>query len=293
VKYRNLIGISPIIISALDNFDKEYDRGDVDYSATDLIRTPKQLYLYRKYTNEIEVDIADQTNRILGNAVHLLIAQYASLGMKELRSYASLPEGTISGKPDVIYLNDKNEWILEDHKVTSTWTLKNKERLKDFERQLNIYAYISNVNNQQLIAHAYINFLFRDWSYMKFLRYQDYPSTQMAHLELPLWSEKQQKEFIQKRMSILNSYKDMPIDKIPSCQDKYQDENWAVFKKDNKRATRKFDNPEDAEQYLIQNKNLNDLYIKHRIGDPVRCMRYCNVAPFCNWWQEHKGEYLK
>jgi hypothetical protein len=88
------------------------------------------------------------------------------------------------------------------------------------------------------------------------------------------------------RLSALEKAK-TDLDNLPLCND---DEMWsepdkyAVYKGDNKRASRVFELETDADNFVNASKT-KDMKIVKRKGDRRKCREYCLAAPFCSQWQ--------
>ena len=72
-----------------------------------------------------------------------------------------------------------------------------------------------------------------------------------------------------------------------------QPSTWALMKNDNKRATKVFDNEEDANKAAAEaaeKAKKGDVYrVEHRPGKYSRCEGdWCGVAQWCDQWQKEK-----
>merc|ERR1711991_1187696 len=84
---------------------------------------------------------------------------------------------------------------------------KAQTELKEFEAQLNIYAFLlrqHSMNPERLFISAVI----RDWSDKKVSG--NYPDTMFPVFELPLWTEAQAENYIAERLS-LHFAEDLPL----------------------------------------------------------------------------------
>ena len=61
------------------------------------------------------------------------------------------------------------------------------------------------------------------------------------------------------------------------------------MKKKKVRAVKLFDTEDDANDFIIIQKDQEDLYIEDRPGFNMRCSKYCNVKRFCpQYTKEHR-----
>ena len=99
-------------------------------------------------------------------------------------------------------------------------------------------------------------------------------------VDIPVWSEKKIKAFVEKRIEL---HKDAKNGRIQPCTDEEKwtkDHVWAVMKKGRKSAVKLYKDKKelpklDAEQY-----------IQFRKGESLRCKHYCDVRDFCPQYEK-------
>lgn len=114
------------------------------YSATTLLKDPKEIILFNRHKDEITEDVSEHVYSLLGTSVHYILekAEEGENQFKEERLYYKFGNDTISGKFDFY---DMEEEMLGDYKVTTVY----KYLLGDNEHyrfQLLTYAYLLRKN---------------------------------------------------------------------------------------------------------------------------------------------------
>ena len=66
--YTNKDGLPESLVRAVRN--EYYNKGDADYSATELLRPPQINYLSHKHEQKLSEDVADVIYRLLGSGIH-------------------------------------------------------------------------------------------------------------------------------------------------------------------------------------------------------------------------------
>src|SRR5215472_2492433 len=112
----------PDIIEDWANYDA-YQRGNADYTTTELIKPPYMLDLERRHKDDIEVDVAELTWRLSGQAKHyifqIIAQQNPERYIAEQRYTMAVAGVTISGMGDLIDLEEPE--TLYDYKETKVW----------------------------------------------------------------------------------------------------------------------------------------------------------------------------
>lgn len=128
-----------------------------------------------------------------------------------------------------------------------------------------------------------------DWYESRAIQ-KDYSNSPSKVLNVPICPREQTEEYLENKISLLQSYENIPDEEIPVCS---ESERWrdpptfAVMKnKSAKRATKLFDNPIEASLFAKQKGG----YVEIREAVDKRCINYCNCNKFCSYYQEHYGE---
>jgi len=120
---------------------------------------------------------------------------------------------------------------------------------------------------------------------------KDYPEAPITIIDIPLWSDEEQDDYISGRIKLHQDaeFERLTGGSLPPCSDL---ERWArpttyaVKKTKNKRAMAVFNSMEEAEFYF-NNNQLDDKHcIEERPGKSVRCEGdYCGVSQFCDQFE--------
>ena len=292
MKYTNKHNIPQEIINAVHN--DNYSRGKATISATGLLQPPRIRLLAQEHYDKLTIDVSDEIWKLLGQSVHTILEranENSEDTITEQRMFATVKDWTVSGQTDSIDVKSK---ILKDYKVTSVWSIVSalQEGKAEWEQQLNIYAYLYKQNTGKTIDQLNIIAISRDWNKNQYLRSGgDYPPSPITVLNIDLWSDEEQEAFIKQRVSIHQEAEvDYLInDKLPLCTDEERwrrKDTYRVEKKGRKTAVRVLDTQEEADEYIGGHKDSKLLKVVEAKGECVRCANYCDVAEFCNQYNE-------
>ena len=292
MKYTNKHNVPQEIINAVHN--DSYSRGKATISATGLLQPPRIRLLAQEHYEELTIDISDEIWKLLGQSVHTILERANEENedtITEQRMYAIVKDWTISGQTDSIDIKNN---ILKDYKITSAWSIVSalQDGKKDWEQQLNIYAYLYRQNTGKTIDQLNIIAIARDWNRNQYLRSGgDYPPSPITVLNIDLWSDEEQQAFIEERVSIHQEAEVQYLinDELPLCTDEERwrrKDTYRVEKKGRKTAVRVLDTREEADEYIGGHKDSKLLKVVEAKGECVRCANYCDVAEFCNQHNE-------
>jgi len=258
MKYSNRFNLPTSFVDAVtkNTYDLTQNNPNV-ISVTSLNNPPKMFQLSRRHWVDLEEDVSDNIWRLLGSAVHEVLARIHEDGrLIEKRIYLDLTTNKIihvlddeklqpevghiyiSGKPD---LYDMVEEALEDYKVTSVWAVKFDK--VEWVNQVNLYSYLLRKSGYP-VTKGFINAILRDWSAAQSKKSDDYPPIAYKKIEIPIWTIEEQEQHIKERIEFHKKYMDTPDDEIPPCS---EEERWK-----------------------------ND----------IRCQSYCSSNKFCNYWRD-------
>ena len=269
--------------SALLRAAESHEHYGADYSATQLLRSPRHLWLSRRH--ETTEDLSGMIWAVFGTALHQIIA--SGEGAKEFaESYLEQKVGdvTVSGTVD---LYDFEEKKISDWKSTSVYSIIYGSRNEDWEQQLNIYAWLMRSHGFQ-VEKLEIVAILRDWQRSKAKFDPSYPQTQVVKIDIPLWHQADAQYFVESQVAELEKHKDTPDASLPLCSDEYRWKNpakFAVMKQGRKSAIKLHDNPLSAEQHAA---TVGGSYVEHRPSEARRCADYCAVADFCSQYQKEE-----
>ena len=293
----NRLGIPELMLKAVSV--NNHSDGGALFTATQLCKPPRILQLERRHKHELQNDVSDFWNVFVGSSVHGNI--YSALKddedfMLEKQFFIELDGVKISGSPDCYHKESKT---LYDHKTmqTSAFGLEAKP---DYERQLNIYAYILE-NNGIPVERLMINAIYLDWrkAACKYADPAKYPMAPCKLVEVPRWSNQKIEEYIKERLALHLAAEKETDENLTPCE---AEEMWerpakyAVQRKQALKAMKLCDSETEARLYIRDKKlSMSDYTIIFRPGSRMRCEQYCSAAPFCNKyieWINNQGQQL-
>tara|TARA_Y100000114_G_C11752822_1_gene325319 strand:+ start:1283 stop:2158 length:876 start_codon:yes stop_codon:yes gene_type:complete len=272
----------------------KYSKGDSDISVTQLIDSPRILLMRERHKEELTTDAMDMVWALFGTAVHAVLEGAVGENVvKEKRLYRDVDGWVLSGQVDQYEIKD-NALRITDYKVTSVWSvIFNKQ---EWVNQLNVYAYLLEMEEQIPVNSIQICAILRDWSRREASLRPDYPQTPIAIVDIPLWSLEERTAYVEDRIALHQNARQLfdLNDGMVLCT---KDEMWskpdvyAVKKPSNKKAKKRFEDRENAEQFLDNLKDKHLYEIEFRAGESARCKNnYCGVADFCNQYKETINE---
>jgi hypothetical protein len=269
-----------------DRYTDENDKPS-DFSATTLIAPTQQTVLRERHESR-PMDVTDYTWSFFGSVIHQVLEDSADEEeeiVQEERLYMDISGITLSGKLDCYFPNRK---MILDYKSTKAYKIM-KGDYTDWAKQLNVYAALCRANNMP-VEKIMVQVIVLDWSPVNTYK-EGYPETAWPKIEIPLWNEQITEEFIHNQVDkfILAralSDDDLAIQYPCSASDRWMDVSFAVMKKGGKRATKVFDNKDEAEIFAAE-KGKN-FYVEDRQTEPRRCASYCDVSHKCKQYLETK-----
>lgn len=286
MKLTNKYGLPEAIIRATKKRNEAYS-SRADRSVTQLISPPRIDILRKRHFREIEKDVSEEWFALLGSAVHQILEWGADDGdIVEERMFARVMGWTISGAIDVQREGDAYKII--DYKVCSTYTYTkdNGEAKKEWVEQQNLYALLVRVNKGIRVTNLSVCAIYRDWKAGEADRNPNYPQSPIKEIPIPVWTDEEQMEFLQSRVALHQKAEflhDMD-EELPECTEEdtwSRATAWSVKRTGAVRATKNFDNEDEAKEFLEQKGE--GYFIEKKMGIPARCEgNYCQVATWCS-----------
>ena len=265
----------------------DYEYKDKQYSVTSITKGLKEAILLRRYADDIKVDVSEMNNLLLGQAVHLILEKEPPKDHEVKEKY--LKENIIDGYKlsGMLDLYDFLKKTIYDYKTCSVWKVKHED-YKDYYKQLLLYAWMLRKRGYE-VNQGQAVLVIKDYSKTKSLYDNDYPEKPIIKINFTFSDKKFNKieKWVYKRFKNIKKYEQLTDDKIPVCNKKERwadDDTWAVKKKGNKRAYRVLDTKEEAKKWMENNKGN---HIEYRPGTDTKCLHYCHVTGFCDYYQEN------
>jgi hypothetical protein len=282
----------PLVKVVTDNLS-DRPRSKTEISVTSLLAPPQIARLRAEFDGELTTDVSDHIYALMGTMVHQILEQADSSSIREKRLKAGfIHRGelvNITGQFDRLCLLSGG--VLQDWKTMSVWEHIFGLR-EDRIQQLNLYRWLAMANDIRVTKLQAVG-LFRDWRVSELNRRpDDYPRSQVAVYDIPLWDFGDIEDLIEQRL-------DVHWDETSQCspEDRWYDgDTWAVSKEGQKRALKLFKAKEgktlqDADDWMRDQKDADQLFIELRHGRNRRCedrgdgSSYCPVSEFCPQWK--------
>ncbi|MCK5600253.1 hypothetical protein KAR91_00100 [Candidatus Pacearchaeota archaeon] len=291
----------PPLRDAIFEYTRSYDNWGSDYSVTGLLRPAREIMLVNRHKEEIDAmpftheTLEKNLKSFKGTAIHnhfeYMLRRFMNKNRKkgyliERRIWDRINGRKISGKFDA-YLN----MCLYDWKTTSVW-----KRIfgdwSDFEKQLNLYAYLLGTCGIEVKMLSIIAW-YLDWDKMKTWSDPEYPKGEIEQIVFSdLWSKKEAKDFLYARIDHMKKNEELPDDELELCTDKdmwAKPTSYAVMRPGQPRAVASKDmTTKRKAQAYIRNAKQDDkdtFTVECRPGMHTKCNDYCSAAPYCNQHQ--------
>jgi hypothetical protein len=293
MKITNRYNLPSAIVNNVLN--DEYTKGDAVLSVTQLLNSPRIVLLQRVNEDKMSVDVVDRLPSLLGTAMHKVLEKGANPGeIVEERFFFDVLGWKISGAVDLQIPKDDGTWEINDYKTTSVYSVMNEKW--EWEAQLNMYAYLMRCSTGRRASSLKIVAILKDWNRKQGAFKPDYPEAPIVVIEIPLWDDERQKEYIEARVHAhqVNAFALDNGGSIDYCTDQerwLRGESWAVMKKGRKSAVKLFDTQEEADGWISRQEDGSALTVTKRDGEPIRCAgNYCGVAQWCKQWLEQSDQ---
>jgi hypothetical protein len=254
-----------------------------DISTTQLIDSPQVLSLRKANRDNIVEDVSDRTWAVWGSAVHA-ICEYANMSnsdvLVEKRFHKDYGSHSVSGQVDIYDIKNN---IIYDIKTVGAFALSYGIK-PAWTNQLNVLADLMKNDGWKVSGLAIVAFS-KDFNEKNVKPGSTYPESALKVIhDIPYWPVSETRKYIDKRLQ-----RHFFDEHICDREERWQSESKvAVMKKKKVRAVKLFDTEDDANDFIITQKDQEDLYIEDRPGFNMRCSKYCNVKRFC---PQHTKEY--
>ena len=284
MKLTNKYGLPETVVKALTR--SEYTKGESNRSITQIIDSPRVRILRQENWENMEEDVSEKMWAVLGSAAHKMFEETGDENhLTEERLYTEVEGWVISGATDVQRIEEDGITVI-DYKTTSVWSVILGK--KEWEYQLNCYAYLVRHAKGQKVKSLKVIAILRDWRAKDAEQKEDYPKAPIVEIDVPLWSDQEQDAYVHERVALHQEaeFQRLTGAELPECSDSERwakSDIWAVKKIGNKRAIKLYDNEEEAKANLLAGQE-----IEFRRGEPTRCTaNWCRVNAWCSQYKNY------
>src|SRR5262245_13683035 len=207
MKLTNKFNLPEPFVAAVTTDD--YERGDAEFTATELIKPSRILAYSRKYDADIEEDVSDRVWAFQGRTKHVVLELIARANPDRYiveQRFKTLVPGVNSWISARLDLFDKETRILYDWKETSVWKFMLGDT-EEWEKQANINLYCCRMNDihpTQLINIA----ILKDWKarkarFSKRRKDNEYPECAVHVNTLPMWNIGKAQSYIEEAVDMI------------------------------------------------------------------------------------------
>lgn len=274
-KWTNKHNLPQPVVDMVTN--DRYDKGDAEFSITQLAKPPRQVRLLQLHSDEITKDVSDAIASLLGQLMHLGLERANRLALAEKRFYAEVEGIRISGQLDAVY----DLGLVQDYKLAPIAKFEPYGVPEDYVWQLNCYAWLLRQHRMEITALQIVAF-FRDWFLTKSVFDPSYPQTQCQVYDVPVLDNQDIEDYIKERVRLHVEAKTL----LPECSDKDRwatKDKWAVMPyKGAPKSKKNHDNKSDAETHA---KTIKGAFVEFRPGDSTKGCRWCDARPVCSQYK--------
>lgn len=257
------------------------------YSATTILDSTRSCILKRRHNDEIEEDVSNLIFALFGQISHAILEKTGGgeNDFTEDKLITDVGDGyQLSG---IFDLFSPEEEMVTDYKTCSVYKVLYSD-YEDWRKQLLIYAWQLRkigfkVKKGQIIA------IMRDWQKSKAKYDKDYPQFQAQKISFYFNEDDfvDIENWIYSRFEEIKKAEKLSDNDLPLCtkEERFNSgDKFAVMKKGRKTALRVLDTEEEANNYISLHGGD---YIEKRPGLDKKCMDYCSVCNFCNYYKEN------
>jgi hypothetical protein len=287
-----------ILVDAVSESAKHY-RSLGDYSATQLIDSPRHVALRKRYGHLSQPTLEQQIASFIGTGIHahfeknlrLVSAKHPEYLLERSVTVPVFVDGAkyrlVSGTFDILH----NEEDIYDIKTVNVWKKVFDPDMIDWHKQQNIYAWLLRKRGLD-IKSINIIAIYKDWVSANAIRNPEYPQNQVCHYKLNLWDEEEQEEYIKERLLQHERCENLDDAELPECT---PEERWerqgtayAIMKNPkSKRAMKLCSTLEEAAKAVHHLKVTADSFVEVRPAKRTRCEAWCNVNTHCTTHQQY------
>lgn len=257
------------------------------FSVTQLLKGSTEIALEMLYADEMEMDVSDMFNMLLGTAVHKVLEESGRDSWckyehyMEVKSFAGL---TVSGTADVI--NEMDGEVI-DYKTCSSWKIIYKD-FDDWREQIKSYLYLYHMNYDNELSRKVLRgkivAIIKDFSQTEAQRNPDYPQKPIVTIPFSYTYEEIMgvgERWYDKIRDILRKVATGDVGSCSETERWAKPAKYALMKEGRKSAVKLYDTEDECKAAVEENGN--GYYLEYRKGEDTKCEKYCVVGKcgFC------------
>ena len=278
MKYTNKFELPQTVFDAVVEQEKEHI--GADYSVTQLKKGAAEIALTMLHKDELERDISDSLNTLLGSAVHSILASKGNQENAEVYMEYKLDDVVISGTADLL-----EDDCTTDYKTCASWKVIYKD-FDDWSYQLRAYNFLRLIKTGKLVLKGKIISFIKDHSPTQAERDSSYPQTPIYPIDFTFTKEEILSIPDEWKAKIHDVNEIIKGNFIPCTEEErwHDPDKWALMKKGRISAVKLYDSEEEAKAACTD----TNLYVEHRKGKDKKCDKYCDVGRcgFCPYYNE-------
>lgn len=281
------------------------------YYVTELLRGPKEVLINRQHYHEVDKDIQEIIDSVLGTAWHkaienLIISQADLDCLTEQRVKALVSVDTdfgeasayISGAIDLIFRDEKGNFHIIDWKMCKLAKC-DKARSgeeEDWKKQLFLYAWLIENSGISRPVDAKIYAFPKDLTNREF-DINDPAKCKVQEIVFDLSAREYEKKVIDEYKDKLREiYNSTILGELPrpcTAEEMWQNPpSYAVKKPDAKAASKVCSSVAEAQKYLADKGWIGKGYmIYERPSQPVKCCDWCDAKDWCEQGKKAIAEW--
>jgi len=268
----NKNGLPTPVLMAIQQSIDGYDRGDCEFTTTELIKSAYHCRLKKENYATLEVEADENLASMAGTALHAAIecaARKIDGAVCEQRYYAVIDGHKIGGKIDYMCGSALYDW-----KDTKVWESVFEPDHYKWTAQMNINRYIlkqNKINTTKMIVWA----RYKDWMPSKAKNPDGYPGHHHEQVLIHAWNDDKTLAYIRERLADHLSEKPEP------CAPWYTGEKptlYAIMREGRKSALKLCAYETEARGRMGE---YGGTYIETRPGGKFMCDGYCDCRHIC------------
>lgn len=290
MKYTNKHNAPEALMNYVKKEEGGHDPVENTFSVTELLDPIQEILLKRLHHNELEMDVSDKFNALLGTGIHKVLEIN-----KEDGSEVEFPMEMIffnkfklKGRCDVL---NRSKKLIEDYKTCTTSKIQ-KMDFEEWRKQGLMYAYILYFEYHIEIRNLKFYGFMKDWSKLKASKNPNYPQYPIYTWTYTISDSDfdEIQDFIYGKLKLIEENENrLPLTPIVPCNEEerwYSGDEYAVFKKPGDKRAAKVLESQMAANEFITNECGGAGEIQFRKGESVKCKYYCICKNFCNQYKE-------